>query len=134
MKTTPSSTRPTAHANSVRLMKKKARLRAPTRQISKWNAAAATPEIIPNVISVLNTPDSIDAATYSTSDSGATNMLLRLWDQMFQSPPTVMEYWLTRITSHNSIPRIRYDPLLEFIAPVRYPDTKPNSTTVIRDV
>ena len=49
---------------------------------------------------------------YSATDSGATNMLLRLCDQMFHRLPTVSEYWLTRMTSHSNRPRIRYDPAL----------------------
>src|SRR5215472_16295676 len=107
MKMTPANTRPTAHAKIVRLAKNNARLTMPTRQIWKWNHAAASVEIIAKITTALSSPERIWAVTYSTSDSGATNMLLRLCDQMFQRLPTVTEYWFTRITSHSSKPSNR---------------------------
>ena len=49
-------------------------------------------QIMPKVKTVLISPESMCAATYSVTDSGAMNMLLRLRDQMFHRLPTDREY------------------------------------------
>src|SRR5947207_1716336 len=97
----------------------------------KMNAAIIA--TIANSTSALTAAESIWASTYSSIDIGAMNMLLKLCDQTFHSAPRDIEYCVTRMISHISVPIYRYWAMVGFITDERNLVTKPKTTTVVSD-
>src|SRR5262245_3137616 len=96
----------------------------------KPNTTAAISATMLNINAAFRAAEIICARTYSSIDSGAMNILLKLCDQTFQSGPSVIEYCEMRTISHSSVPIYRYCAAVGFITDDRKRVTKPNMMTV----
>src|SRR3989344_3410133 len=94
-----------ARPKSANTMNMSVRLMSPTS--STWKPKKCAESHMPNVRSrtALMHPEAKSAVTYSLTDSGAMNMLLRLRDQIFHMLPTATEYEVMPIICQSSIPR-----------------------------
>src|SRR5258708_7029223 len=114
-------------------MNASARVGKPMLKRLKSNRPAAISATNANRTTAFAAADSIWATTYSTIDSGAMNMLLKLCDQTFHNAPSDMEYWVTRMISHIKVPRYRYWAIVGFMTVDKNFVTNPKTITVIKD-
>src|ERR1051325_6932404 len=95
---------------------------------SNPNKSDAIKAMSTNSSADLRKPEIICATTYSDIDSGVMNMLVRLRDQIFQSAPTDIEYCVTRMISHMSVPMYRYCATVGLLTVDKKRVTKPKTT------